>query len=351
MIKLKKKVFACGLQVVLIASAGAIAFSSCNLDAIAKKKKGENTELPAEANFNKGVAFFKAKDFDSAADAFLQAVYFARNGYNAEAYFWLGKSYMAKHDDIKAIEAFKKHIEQNMGETPDAHYYLGEVYLRNNRLKEAEEESEKATMEYGYGGYKAHNLHGKIFMAKGDYGSARSQFMLALGDSPWTYTDAWMNYAECWMKEKKWPEAYKQYNNMLSNSKPLAGLDMEKVLLNIGICVLAKGDHQGAINNFRQVLTMNGQNADAHLQMAMVFDSENHLSSAMKEYAEFVRYSDNPKKIQTAKERIATLEQKMLVAPEPINLTPPPPKPRGDAPPEVPKAAPPPVPINRDSGF
>ena len=349
MIKLKTRLFACSLQIILIASAGAIALTSGNLSAFAKKKKGENTVLPSEANFNKGVEFYKARDFDSAADAFLQAVYFARNGYNSEAYFWLGKSYMAKHDDVKAVEAFKKHIEQSMGETPDAHYYLGEVYLRNNRLPEAEDEAEKATMEYGIGGYKAHDLHGKIFMAKKEWSMARSQFMLALGDSPWTYTDAWMNYAECWMQERKWPEAYKQYNNMLTNPKPLAGLDLEKVNLNIGICVLAKGDHQGAIDKFRQVLSMNGQNADAHLQMAMVFDSENHMSSAIKEYAEFVRFSDNPKKIQTAKERIATLEQKMTVAPEPINLTPP--KRKVDAATEEQKVAPPPVPVNRDSGF
>jgi Tfp pilus assembly protein PilF len=349
LIKLKKRVFACSLQIILITSAGTIALTSGNLNAVAKKKKGENTVLPSEANFNKGVEFYKARDFDSAADAFLQAVYFARNGYNSEAYFWLGKSYMAKHEDTKALEAFKKHVEQSMKETPDAHYYMGEIYLRNNQLKEAEDECEKATMEYGYGGYKAHNLHGKIIMVRGDYANARSQFMLALGDSPWTYTDAWMNYAECYLKQKDWPNAYKQYNNMLTNPKPLVGLDLEKVTLNIGICVLAKGDHQGAIDNFRQVLTMNGKNADAHLQMAMVFDSENHLSSAMKEYAEFVRYSDNPKKIQTAKERIATLEQKMLVAPE-VNLTPP--KPKVDAAAaEVQKAAPPPVPVNKDSGF
>ena len=349
MTKLKKRVFACSLQIILIASVGSVAVNSGNLSAVAKKKKGENTELPSEANFNKGVAFYKIRDFDSAADAFLQAIYFARNGYNSEAYFWLGKSYMAKHEDAKALEAFKKHIEQSIKESPDAHYYMGEIYLRNNQLKEAEDESMKATMEYGFGGYKAHNLHGKIIMARGDYSNSRTEFMRALGDSPWTYTDAWMNYAESYMKEKDWANGYKQYSNMLVNPKKLEGLDLEKVTLNIGICVLAKGDHQGAINNFRQVLAMNGQNADAHLQMAMVFDSENHLSSAIKEYADFVRCSDNPKKIQTAKERIATLEQKMTVAPEPINLSPP--KPKADASAENQKVTPPPVPVNRDSGF
>ena len=59
-------------------------------------------------------------DYDGAIDAFLQSVDFARNEYAPVANFWLGKSYMAKwknrshNEDGKAIEAFKKSVEQTI---------------------------------------------------------------------------------------------------------------------------------------------------------------------------------------------------------------------------------------------
>ncbi len=115
---------------------------------------------------------------------------------------------MAAHEDTKAIEAFNKHVEQNMGGSPDAHYYLGEIYLRNARLPEADEEAKKAQMEYVFGkGAKAHNLHGKIFVAKKDYSSAQWEFSHALGTPPWKYTEAWENYAETYMLQKNWAQA------------------------------------------------------------------------------------------------------------------------------------------------
>jgi tetratricopeptide (TPR) repeat protein len=286
--------------------------------AFAKKKKGQNTEVPSENNFTKGVAQFKSHDWDGAIDSFLQAIYFARNGYNPEAYFWLGKSYMAHHEDAKAIEALNKHIEQNMGGSPDGHYYLGEIYLRNDRLKEAELEASKSQTEFFGKGEKAHNLHGKILAAKGDYGSAQWEFQRALGDQPWKYTDAWQNYAETYMKQKNWAQAFKQYSAIIAAANRLEDVDLQKCYLNVGLCELAKGNHQGAIDNYHQVLEINSNNADAHLNLGMVFDSESHFSSAVKEYSEFVRCSTDEKKVQKAKERITMLEQKIRPPDDPV---------------------------------
>ncbi len=282
------------------------------------KQKGKNTEVPAQENFNKGVDFYKRRNFDSAIDAFLQSIYFARNGYNPEAYFWLGKSYMAKHEDAKAIDAFNKHLEQNIRPSPDAHYYLGEVLLRNNRLDEAETQAGLAQANYFGKGEKAHNLHGKVLVKKGDLSAARWEFEQALGEAPWTYTEAWENYAETFMLDKSWPQAFNQYSALLAAADRLKGLDVEKCYLNVGQCVLAKGDHQGAIDDFHKVLTINPANADAHLQLGMIFDAENHISSAIEEYSQFVRCSTDARKTEKAKERIAMLQQKVQPPSEPV---------------------------------
>lgn len=280
-------------------------------------KQTNITQKPAEKNFNSGVELFKKHDLDGAIDALLQAVYFARNGYYPEAYFWLGRTYMDKHEDPKAIGAFKKHLEQAMGASPDAHIYLAEIYLRNNRDDEAQAECDLALTQGFSAGPKAHNLMGEIEAKHGNYAEAQEQFLEALGDPPWNYTEAWMNYAEMFLKQKDWGDAYNQYTGIIQNILHLKDVDLEKVYLNIGICQLAKGNHQGAIDNWHQVLAYNNKNCDAHLQLAMIFDAENHISSAIKEYSEFVRWSSDANKTAKVKERIEILEQKLQPKPQP----------------------------------
>jgi tetratricopeptide (TPR) repeat protein len=104
------------------------------------------------------------------------------------------------------------------------------------------------------------------------------------------------------------------------------------VHLDLGICLLAKGNHQGAIDHWHQCLEYNHDNKEAHLQLAMLLDAENHIASAIKEYRSFVRLSDDPKNHAPDKEmrskqvetRIALLEEKLngAVAPARPQMTP-----------------------------
>src|SRR6516162_333299 len=76
------------------------------------RSKGKNTVTPSEENHQIATSKYKAGDLDGAIDAFLQALYFSRNYYNPDAYYWLGVCYMEKKQDAKAIEAFKHNCEQ-----------------------------------------------------------------------------------------------------------------------------------------------------------------------------------------------------------------------------------------------
>lgn len=299
-------------------SCGTAAVLSCTPVYAEKRVRGAKdhpqTEMPSDQNFNVGMAKYKDGDMDGAIDGFLQAIYFARNNYEPAAYYWLGMAYRNKMQDTKAIEAFKKAIEQSVNGNPDAHLHLGEVYLRNDRDGEAEEEAKNAIIEAGGPAYKAHNLYGMVLEHRGDLSGAQQHFLDALGEQPWTYTDAWMNLAGCFMKWKNWGSALSTYRDMLLSKKPLKGLDYQKIYLDMGVCLLAKGDHQGAIDNWHRCLDYNVANPEAHLQLAMLFDAENHISSAIKEYKEFVRVSDDQRRVGKAKERIGMLEQKLAPA-------------------------------------
>jgi tetratricopeptide (TPR) repeat protein len=284
--------------------------------------KAANTEDPMIKNHDIGMECIKKGDWDGAVDAFLQSVYFARNNYAPDSYHYLAVSYMAKKQDLKAIEAAKKAIEQSTGAAFRTHILLAEIYLRNNRLDEAEQECSEAmsadsrTEE----NLRGHYLYGRVFEAKGSPWQAQLQYEYALGDKPWTFTDAWMAYAELMMKQKNWVSAIAQFNDMIKSEKVLKGMDYPHLYYDLGICLLAKGDHQGAMTDWHKGLSLNMAEADIHLQLAMMFDAERHISSAIKEYKEFTRYSTDQIKVAKAKQRLEMLEQMVAPAEAPYQV-------------------------------
>jgi tetratricopeptide (TPR) repeat protein len=306
--------------VVLLPVAMSLIFLAINLDwsnpntnaAFAKLGgKGKSTVEPSQENFEIGQQRYKSNDLDGAIDSFLQAIYFARNTYNPDAYYWLGVCYFDKKLDTKAIDAFNKHIEQTIKPEPEAHIYLAYIYLRNNRLNEAEKEANIAIEQSIRDSAKGENVLGLITAKQGHLKSAEYNFLAALGDEPWHYTEAWMNYAENLMKQKDWAKAVMQFRAIIHSKVLLKGVDYQKIYFDIGLCLLAKGDHQGAIDNWHEVLNLNPDNADAHLNLGMLLDSENHVSSAIKEYKEFVRLSEDTERIAKVKDCIIILEQKL----------------------------------------
>jgi hypothetical protein len=69
-------------------------------------------------------------------------------------------------------------------------------------------------------------------------------------------------------------------------------------------------------------LSLNMAEADIHLQLGMMFDAEKHISSAIKEYKEFTRYSTDQRKVFKAKERLEILEQMVAPSEAPYQVKP-----------------------------
>jgi len=277
------------------------------------KEKAPLTQDPMMKNYLIGLDFVKKGDWDGAIDALLQSVYFARNSYAPLSYYWLGVSYEAKHQDLKAIEAAKKYVEQGTGSVANGHLLLAELYIRNDRLDEAEGECTDAISDAGLTptGARGHFWYGKIFEARKEYAEADDQYMLALGDPPWTYYEAWEAHAEIAMKNKDWSSAYTLFNSMLTSEHKLKGFDIVKCYRNMGVCLVNKGDHQGALLNWHKALDFNQTDADTHLELGIMFDSEIHMQSAIDEYKQYIRFGQDPMKVAKAKERVLMLEQKL----------------------------------------
>lgn len=274
------------------------------------------TAGPSIDNFNEGMRKLKEGDVDGAIDGFKQAVYFARNNYYPNGYYWLGVAYFEKNtkeDDIKCIDAVKHCIKQSMDHVPNAWLLLAETYLRDNNLDEAEMTVKTAVTEYRSAekAGMAHWIYGQIMEKKNANDEAYRHYAEAISQYP-GLTKAQVSMAEVDMKQKRWPQAMKQWTFILANAGEfLKNVPVQKVYVNRGRCFLAKGDHQSAIDDWHKCLELNPDNADAHLELAKILDSEDHLTSAIKEYKEFIRTGNDQFSVTRAKERIAFLEQKL----------------------------------------
>lgn len=307
---------------VLTAIAAELVVSSCLPQPAEAKNSQKNTTDPALKNTKLGKQLFEKEDYDLAIDALLQATYFARNGYAPEAFYYLGKCYMAKGEYLKAYDALKKHLSQNVSGDGWGNVAMIETLTALKRYDEARPYVAFALSGTTYQSpldRAAHVAAGKLDDAQGNFSAACDHYRSSLGEAPWTFFEGWIGFCECLMKMKKWTEAYKYLDKMLTTNQTIKGLNYERVHLDLGICLLAKGNHQGAIDNWHKCLEYNHDNKEAHLQLAMILESENHISSAIKEYRSFVRLSDDPKNHAPDKEmrskqvetRIALLEEKL----------------------------------------
>ena len=103
-------------------------------------------EVTDVEHIDRGINCFSDKDYKSAVTAFERAL--AINPQNAEAYKWLGKSYLRLGENPvttfpelleKAAEAFNKALMLGP-DSAEVHYSLGITYLALNRTDSAEKE-------------------------------------------------------------------------------------------------------------------------------------------------------------------------------------------------------------------
>ncbi|MBX9692683.1 MAG: tetratricopeptide repeat protein [Cyanobacteria bacterium] len=278
-------------------------------------RTGKHTVTPSEEFLERGKACMRREELDGAIDAFLQATYFARNGYFPEAFYWLGVCYKDKQENDKAIKAFVKAREQYVEPNWDINIALAEIYIHMKKFDECDLElrqvndwSNKKRM------YRVFFTYGLMYNEKGDFGNAESNFERALGDHPWTWTKAWLYLAEAKMKQKRWKDAMKEFDDLLHAYKFLKAQPDARIHLDIGVCKLAIGDHQGAVDHWNRSLDYNRHNPEVWLQLAMLYETEGHLSSAAKDYQEFIKQmppnSKDPR-IQQARDRLTRIEQKL----------------------------------------
>ncbi|MBZ0189095.1 MAG: tetratricopeptide repeat protein, partial [Candidatus Obscuribacterales bacterium] len=227
--------------------------------------------------------------------------------------YWLGMCYMGKFEDKKAILSLEKAIQQSIVPLPDAFVAMAEINIRNHDFDSARRNISSAMMNKA-SFQRCSYLRALMSDAEGKYAVAAGQYRSALGEAPWTWTECWVKYAETLMKMKKWQEAIREFYSILHTDTPLKNEPLDRIYHDIGVCLLAIGDHQGAIDNWFRSLDYNKTNPEVWLQLGMLYEAEKHFSSAVNNYKEFLRLlppeSQDPR-IQQVQDRLTKIEHQL----------------------------------------
>ncbi len=294
-------------------------------------RKGKYTESPSETHYNEGRAKYNSDDMDGAIDAFLQSIYFARNGYAPNAHYWLGMAYMAKGEDKKAVESLELCVSQSESQPIDALLALAELHLRNERWEECRGALDSINNPDMKTRQKIHFVNALMYEKKAELSKdeserasclsvAETHFEQALGQKPWKWVKCWLMLCECKMKQKKWQDSIQELKALLNTEYPgWTKFPLERIHKDIGLCRLAIGDHQGALDNWHRALDYDKRDAEVWLQIGMLLEAERHYASAAKNYKEFLRLMEDKKddRIAHVRDRLTKIEH--MLAPNETN--------------------------------
>jgi tetratricopeptide (TPR) repeat protein len=276
----------------------------------AHAKRGDKATVePSELNLREGLKNMSNRDYEAAADNFLQAVYFSRNHYNPKAYLYYGLCLKAQRKYAKAIEAFKEHLKQTTENASNARVDLAECYMEINEFDQAREQITRARSEADYADRRPIYAMGELSERMNDLGQALDAYLAALESKPWKYTEAWLGAARVYVKLGQYNRAIQEYKDIIDST--VKNVNWTEVYYNYGNCLYKRGDHQGAIDRWLYALKEDPDSFDCHLALASIFDEEKHISSAIKEYENAVRCAPKSYDLTKINQRMLFLQSKL----------------------------------------
>jgi len=273
-------------------------------------KRGDKATVePTEMHMRLGLEKMKMKDWEGAADDFLQSCYFARNQYNPKGWFLLGLCYKQSGNYAKGIEALINHLKQTTEKAVDAHVDLAECYMGIGEYEKAEKEIDRARYDSDGSEKRPYFAMGELLEKLDKPGEALEAYNTALAERPWHYTEAWMGRARCEMKLKNPNEAIKDYKGIIDSS--VKNVPWTELYYNLGQCLYQRGDHQGAIDHWLYALKEDPDHFDSHLALGRIFDEEKHVSSAIKQYEHAIRCAPRGYNTDQINKRLLALQNSL----------------------------------------
>lgn len=281
------------------------------LPADAKKRHDSATVEPTELHLKEGMRLMKGKDYEGAADEFLQACYFSRNNYCPKGWLYLGLCYKAQRNYPKAIDALTKHLAQTTEKACDAHVDLAECYLNIGEYDKAEKQITQARIDAENNNPRPWYAMGELYEKMNRPGDAMEAYNTALGDRPYHFIEAWMGKARCLIKltPPRYNEALREYKDIIDSA--IKDVDWVELYYNMAMCLYKRGDHQGAIDHLLEALKTNPDHFESHLTLAHIFDEEKHITSAINQYEHALRTAAKNADTEAINKRIVYLQAQL----------------------------------------
>lgn len=220
---------------------------------------------------------------------------------NPAVYFYLGKSLFETGDDTGAAQAFAKGVELK----PDmkwAHFFLGNVHLRQESYKEAAQEFEKET-DLQPDSDKVWFQLGKACSLGGDDDKAILAFEKASTIDP-TKSESYMELAAIYEKRKDKTKAEEMYQKVIAVDPGNAA----SVFFNLGVHAWNENRDKEAAQAFRKAIEIDPKYAPAHKELARTLTKLQDFQGAVQHYQEYLKLNPQAPDAKEIRDTIALLK-------------------------------------------
>lgn len=263
-----------------------------------------------------GTAYLDLRRYDDAIAQLKQAQKLDKE--NQEVFIYLGKAYMAKGLDGKALEQFDKEIDLYAGAgfskenrlLEEAYFQGGVIYWKRKNYDRAAEYA-RGALEIGRTDADNHFFMGRIYLAKGVYDSAIIKFEEALRFDP-KHPDAHYGLGLALEKTKEkaravgeFKKAYdlapslkdakKRYQELLSELKEAVKNKPKDAEAHrqLGIAYRDIASYPDALAEFNESLKLKPENAQVHVDLAVLYTNKEQKDKAIEEYEKALSIDSN----------------------------------------------------------
>ncbi len=254
-----------------------------------------------EANYYRGQALLKQKQYSQALNSFKQAIK-SKDDYVA-AYIEYGDVLVTLRNYDKAIEQYK-HVLELTGNNVSVLNKLANTYQKSGQLEKAEETYKKA-LEINPGNFDTKKGLGDLYKQQKNYGQAIKYYNDALAVKADSETGVSLGWT--YLEDGQLDEAKSEFNNVLAsdpyNSEAYLGLGdvySEKGLEEMALEKYRDGlartqDNQLIIELGKSIVELQKQQAsiETRFTLATAYEEEHIYNAAIDQYEKILDYSQD----------------------------------------------------------
>lgn len=209
-----------------------------------------------------------------------------------EEIFKEGKKLFKKNDFDKALKLYNQALSLDP-DLPEAHYFLGTIYLKKNELQKGIEHIKKS-IELAPDNIKIRQAIANLYIKKGLQEEALELLNQVLSLDPDNYS---VHYRVGTIYLKK--NQFQKGINHIKKSIELApdNLKLRKVLANL---YMKKGLQEDALDQFDQIIFLDPENSEAYYRIGTIYAKKNRLETGVEYIKKSIKLAPDNIKIRQA---------------------------------------------------